>query len=132
MIKWTMKILKYAILIYLMMFIKNLYSETYHDNDIITVSMPEIIDIEDLQPESIHSGSDRGSDELIYAERMAIAMGSHNFISNQPANKAPSIKSKSHDSITSQDYRKFLEEGLTSEDKRLIQEYKELQTAKNS
>ena len=47
-IRFFLKLLKYGIIIYLLIFFKNLYSETGVRNNIITVRTPDIIDISDL------------------------------------------------------------------------------------
>lgn len=48
MIKIALKLLKYGLVLYLMIFIKNLYSENINSAEIITVRTPDIIDLDDV------------------------------------------------------------------------------------
>jgi capsule polysaccharide export protein KpsE/RkpR len=47
--KILFKILKYGIVIYLLIYFKNLYSETFTDSAVITMRTPDIIGIREIQ-----------------------------------------------------------------------------------
>lgn len=115
MIKILFKILKYALILYFMVFIKNLYSETFEDKSIITVSMPNIIDIDDLE--------DNLDDTMIFAEKMYRNSDEYQQALAQQQQLQQQSKQKY---ITANSYRKSLEHGLTEEDSRLIQDYNSL------
>lgn len=67
MIKMLFKLAKYSLIIYLMICFKNLYSDSFRDDSVITVSEPYIIDINELNEQGANSQYD---DPTIFAEKM--------------------------------------------------------------
>lgn len=101
MIKIMLKLLKYGIVIYLLIFFKNLYSETFFHNPVITVQKPDIVGMQEIQTAIDEHSS--------FAEQMDF-FGSDN--QEQLENQIEAHKKLKQDSATIDSYKQSLELGI--------------------
>lgn len=112
MIRMLFKLFKFSLIIYLMICFKNLYSETFSDNNVVTVGGPNIIDINDL--DELENTNDRVYDEeanqqTIFAEKLQ-----HYSHNNQVKlkEKEKRLEEARKHIVTAEKYRELLEDGV--------------------